>query len=66
VVNGESAGVVDAVPRWQEYRFAVTVHRLRPGFNVFELRFAAPDDAGDRRLELAVSVLQLRESHARE
>jgi len=66
VVNGESAGVVDAVPRWQEYRFAVTVHRLRPGFNVFELRFAAPDEVEDRRLELAVSVLQLRESHARE
>jgi hypothetical protein len=44
----------------------VTVHRLRPGFNVFELRFSAPDDAEDRRLELAVSFLQLRESHARE
>ncbi len=28
----------------QEYRFPVTVHRLRPGFNVFD--FAAPDDAG--------------------
>ncbi|MGH9389624.1 MAG: hypothetical protein ACRD1Z_08410, partial [Vicinamibacteria bacterium] len=53
VVNGESAGVVEAVPRWQEYRFKVTVHRLRPGFNVFELRFSAPDDAEDRRLELA-------------
>jgi hypothetical protein len=62
VVNGASAGVVEAVPRWQEYRFPVTVHRLRPGFNVFELRFSAPEDAADRRLELAVSFLQLRES----
>jgi hypothetical protein len=66
VVNGESAGVVEAAPRWQEYRFPVTVHRLRPGFNVFELRFSAPDDTPDRRLELAVSFLQLRESRARE
>jgi hypothetical protein len=66
VVNGESAGVVEAAPRWQEYRFPVTVHRLRPGFNVFELRFSGPDDTSDRRLELAVSFLQLRESHARE
>ena len=66
VVNGESAGVVEAAPRWKEYRFPVTVHRLRPGFNVFELRFSAPDDTPDRRLELAVSFLQLRESHARE
>ncbi len=66
VVNGESAGVVEAAPRWQEYRFPVTVHRLRPGFNVFELRFSAPDVPEDRRLELAVSFLQLRESHARE
>jgi len=66
VVNGESAGVAESVPRWQEYRFPVTVHRLRPGFNVFELRFSAPDDAEDRRLELAVSFLQLRESRARE
>ena len=66
VVNGESAGVVEAVPRWQEYRFPVTVHRLRPGFNAFELRFSAPDEPEDRRLELAVSFLQLRESHARE
>jgi len=66
VVNGESAGVTEAVPRWQEYRFPVTVHRLRPGFNVFELRFSAPDDAEDGRLELAVSFLQLRESRARE
>ncbi len=60
VVNGESAGVVEAVPRWQEYRFSVPVERLRPGFNVFELRFSAPDS--ERRLELAVSFLQLRES----
>jgi hypothetical protein len=66
VVNGESAGVVEAAPRWQEYRFPVMVHRLRPGFNVFELRFSAPDDTPDRRLELAVSFLQLRESHPRE
>ena len=66
VVNGESAGVVEAVPRWQEYRFPVTIHRLRPGFNVFELRFSAPDDAPERRLELAVSFLQLRESGPRE
>ncbi|HEY7700280.1 MAG TPA: hypothetical protein VIE88_17775, partial [Vicinamibacteria bacterium] len=66
VVNGESAGVAEAVPRWQEYSFPVTVHRLRPGFNAFELRFSAPDDAPDRKLELAVSFLQLRESRARE
>ena len=66
LVNGESAGIVEAVPRWQEYRFPVTVHRLRPGFNVFELRFSAPDDTSDRRLELAVNFLQLRESRARE
>ncbi len=66
VVNGESAGVVGAVPRWQEYRFPVGVQRLRPGFNTFELRFSAPDDAEDRRLELAVSFLQLRESGSRE
>ena len=65
VVNGESAGVTEAVPRWQEYRFPVTVHHLRPGFNTFELRFSAPDDSEDRRLELAVSFLQLRESRAR-
>jgi hypothetical protein len=66
VVNGASAGVVEAVPRWQEYRFPVNVHRLRPGFNVFELRFSAPGDTQERRLELAVSFLQLRESPARE
>ncbi len=60
VVNGESAGGVEAVPRWKEYRFRVPVQRLRPGFNVFELRFSAPD--ADRRLELAVSSLQLRET----
>ena len=65
VVNGESAGVAEAAPRWQEYRFPVTVHRLQPGFNVFELRFSAPADSEDRRLELAVSFLQLRESRER-
>jgi hypothetical protein len=64
-VNGESAGVVEAAPRWQEYRFPVTVHRLRPGFNVFELRLSAPDDSPGRRLELAVSVLQLVKSQDR-
>ncbi len=66
VVNGESAGVVEAAPRWQEYQFPVSVHRLRPGFNTFELRFEAPNDSEDRRLELAVSFLQLRESRSRE
>jgi hypothetical protein len=66
VVNGETAGVVDAVPRWQEYRFPVVVHHLRPGFNTFELRFSAPDDTEERRLELAVSFLQLREPGGRE
>jgi hypothetical protein len=62
VVNGESAGVVEAVPRWQDYRFAVEVRQLRPGFNEFELRFSAPHDSPERRLELAVSTLALRES----
>jgi hypothetical protein len=66
VVNGESAGVVEAVPRWQEYRFPVTVHRLRPGFNAFELRFSGPSESEERRLELAVSFLQLQDAHARE
>jgi hypothetical protein len=65
VVNGESAGVADAVPRWQDYRFAVEIETLRPGFNSFELRFSAADDAPERRLELAVSTLELRESPAR-
>ena len=58
VVNGESAGTVEAAARWQDYVFRVPIERLRPGFNVFELRFSADDD--DRRLELAVSFLQLR------
>jgi hypothetical protein len=66
VVNGESAGVAEAVPRWQEYRFPVTVHRLRPGFNAFELRFSGPSESEERRLELAVSFLQLQDAHARE
>jgi hypothetical protein len=66
VVNGESVGVREAVPRWRDYSFPVTVRRLRPGFNVFELRFSAPDDTEERRLELAVSFLQLRESQAHE
>jgi hypothetical protein len=61
VVNGESAGVVEAAPRWQDYRFRVPVQHLRPGFNVFELRFSGPDEA-DRRLEIAVSFLQLEEA----
>jgi hypothetical protein len=60
VVNGESAGTVEAAARWQDYVFRVPIERLRPGFNVFELRFSADDD--DRRLELAVSFLQLREA----
>ena len=33
VVNGRSAGLVDAAARWQDYAFPVTVHQLRPGFN---------------------------------
>ncbi len=65
VVNGQSAGVADAVPRWQDYRFPLRVPMLRPGFNTFELRFGAPDDAPERKLELAVSFLELREPTAR-
>jgi hypothetical protein len=61
VVNGASAGVADAVPRWQDYTFFVPVEVLRPGFNQFELRFSTADDAEHRRLELAVQTLQLRE-----
>jgi hypothetical protein len=60
LVNGRSAGVVEAAPRWQDYRFAVSVRWLRPGFNAFELRFSDPDDSPERRLELAVSFLELR------
>jgi hypothetical protein len=62
VVNGESAGVVEAVPRWQDYIFFVAVHELRPGFNEFELRFSAAEDSDDRRLELAIHTLELRPS----
>jgi hypothetical protein len=61
VVNGASAGVVEAVPRWQDYEFPVTVHQLRPGFNELELRFSAEEDREERRLELAVNYLELRE-----
>ena len=61
VVNGQSAGVQDVVPRWQDYKFPVTVHQLRPGFNEFELRFSAENDTEDRRLELAVNTMQLVE-----
>jgi hypothetical protein len=59
VVNGTTAGAREAVPRWQDYEFPVTVHQLRPGFNVFELRFSAEDASEERRLELAVNYLQL-------
>lgn len=59
VVNGHGAGVLEAVPRWQDYSFFVPVHWLRPGFNDFELRFSAAEDRLDRRLELAVNYLQL-------
>jgi hypothetical protein len=61
VVNGASAGVVEAVPRWQDYEFFVTLRQLRPGFNELELRFSAEQDREERRLELAVSYLELRE-----
>jgi hypothetical protein len=65
-VNGNSAGVKETAPRWQDYAFPVPVQWLRPGFNVFELRFSGAEDALDRRLELAVSFLSLQtlESHA--
>jgi len=61
VVNGRSAGLVDAVPRWQDYAFPVTVHQLRPGFNELELRFnlSAENDDPSKRLELAVHSLKL-------
>jgi hypothetical protein len=61
VVNGASAGVVDAVPRWQDYEFSVAVQQLRPGFNELELRFSAEEDREERRLELAVNYLELTE-----
>ena len=61
VVNGASAGVVEAVPRWQDYEFSVAVHQLRPGFNELELRFSAEENREERRLELAVNYLELRE-----
>jgi hypothetical protein len=60
VVNGASAGVVEAVPRWQDYEFSLTVHQLRPGFNELELRFSAEKGREERRLELAVNYLELR------
>jgi hypothetical protein len=59
VVNGATAGVQEAVPRWQDYEYLVTVHQLQPGFNVFELRFSAEDMSEARRFELAVNMLQL-------
>jgi hypothetical protein len=59
VVNGTTAGVHEAVPRWQDYEFPVTIHQFKPGFNVFELRFSAEDTSESRRLELAVNMLQL-------
>ncbi len=59
VVNGISAGVVEAVPRWQDYEFVTTVNPLRPGFNEFELRFSAENDNEARRLELAVYSMTL-------
>ena len=59
VVNGSSAGLVDAVPRWQDYEFPVTVQQLRPGFNEFELRFNAENDDLSKRLVLAVYSLKL-------
>ena len=59
VVNGRSAGLVDAVARWQDYAFPVTVHQLRPGFNELELRFSAENDDPSKRLELAVHSLKL-------
>jgi hypothetical protein len=65
VVNGNSAGVKQTAPRWQDYSFPVPVQWLRPGFNVFELRFSGAEDTPERRLELAVSYLSLEplESH---
>ncbi len=61
VVNRRSAGLVDAVPRWQDYAFPVTVHQLRPGFNELELRFnlSAENEDPSKRLELAVHSLNL-------
>ena len=59
VVNGRSAGLVDAAARWQDYAFPVTVHQLRPGFNELELRFSAENDDPSKRLELAVHSLKL-------
>jgi hypothetical protein len=65
VVNGKSAGLQEAAPRWQDYKFPVPIQWLRPGFNVFELRFSGAEDAPHRRLELAISFLSLEplESH---
>jgi hypothetical protein len=59
VVNGKTAGVREAAPRWQDYEFRASRNQLRPGFNEFELRFSAENDTEDRRLELAVHSLKL-------
>lgn len=59
VVNGTTAGVREAVPRWQDYEFHVTVHQLQPGFNIFELRFSSENASEEQRLELAVNYLAL-------
>jgi hypothetical protein len=55
-INGTSAGVAPAAPRWQEYAFAARKVDLRRGFNHFQLRLRAQ---GDRRPELAVESIAL-------
>jgi hypothetical protein len=58
VVNSLPAGVQHVVAGWRDYAFPVSVRQLRPGFNLFELRF--PGQGGStRRVELAVHSLEL-------
>jgi hypothetical protein len=59
VVNGESCGHAVSAPRWQDYEFHVPGRYLRPGFNVFELRYSQPSVPEERRLELAAEFLAL-------
>jgi hypothetical protein len=59
VVNGHSCGQLEAAARWQDYAFELPARALVPGFNQFELRFAASGPPEGRRAELAVESLTL-------
>jgi hypothetical protein len=66
VVNGHSAGQLEASARWQDYTFDLPRRTLSPGFNAFELRFhpSGPGPAQSRRMELAVESLTLTPTQA--